>query len=201
LTDAYTDRHERTHERSRRALSVTSINKTITRLGQILEVAVEYGLIGANPAKGRRRRLKPQKAAPVWLDRAEHIVALLDAAGELDHHAKAKGGHDQKGGLVYRRALLSTLVFAGLRIGELTALQWRDVDLAGNRLTVRASKTDAGMRQVDLLPALHDELAAYRAQAASTSAFVFATAAGSELIQGNIVGACLTGQYQRPMKS
>jgi integrase len=188
LTDAYTDKRGRTRKRSRRALSVTSINKTITRLGQILEVAVEYGLIGANPAKGRRRRLKPQKAAPVWLDRAEHIEALLDAAGELDHHAKAKGGRDQKGGLVYRRALLSTLVFSGLRIGELTALQWRDVDLAGGRLTVRASKTDAGMRQVDLLPTLRDELAAYKAQTASIgpSAFVFTTEAGSELIQGNI---------------
>jgi integrase len=188
LTDTYTDKHGYTRKRTRRALSATSINKTITRLGQILEVAVEYGLIGANPAKGRRRRLKPQKAAPVWLDRAEHIEALLDAAGEVDNHAKANGGHDQKGGLVYRRALLSTLVFAGLRIGELTALQWRDVDLAGGRLTVRASKTDAGMRQVDLLPALRDELAAYKAQAASTSpnALVFTTAAGSELIQGNI---------------
>jgi integrase len=124
----------------------------------------------------------------VWLDRAEHIDALLDAAGELDNHARAKGGHAQKGGLVYRRALLSTLVFAGLRIGELTALQWRDADLAGSRLTVRASKTDAGMRQVDLLPALRDELAAYKVQAASTgsNALVFTTAAGSELIQGNI---------------
>jgi integrase len=188
LADAYTDKHGRIRKRTRRALSVTSINKTITRLGQILEVAVEYGLIGANPAKGRRRRLKPQKPAPVWLDRAEHIEALLDAASELDHHGKAKGGRDQKGGLVYRRALLSTLVFSGLRIGELTALRWRDVDLADGRLTVRASKTDAGMRQVDLLPALRDELAAYKAQATSTgpNAFVFTTEAGSELIQGNI---------------
>jgi integrase len=188
LTHECVDKRGRKHRRPRRALSVTSINKTITRLGQILEVAVEYGLIGANSAKGRRRRLKPQKAAPVWLDRAEHIEALLDAAGELDRHAEAKGGHDQKGGLVYRRALLATLVFAGLRIGELTALQWRDVDLAGNRLTVRASKTDAGMRQVDLLPTLRDELTAYKAQAPSTAPneFVFATAAGSELIQGNI---------------
>jgi integrase len=69
-----------------------------------------------------------------------------------------------------------------------SALQWRDVDLAGSRLTVRVSKTDAGMRQVDLLPALRDELAAYKAQAASAapSGFVFTTAAGSELIQGNI---------------
>jgi hypothetical protein len=45
-----------------------------------------------------------------------------------------------------------------------TALQWRDVDLVGNRLAVRASKTDAGMRQIDLLPALSSELAAYKQQ-------------------------------------
>jgi hypothetical protein len=34
LTDAYTDKHGRARKRSRDALSVTSINKTITRLGQ-----------------------------------------------------------------------------------------------------------------------------------------------------------------------
>jgi integrase len=187
ITIAEVDRY-RQAQVGRGKLSVTSINKTITRLGQILEVAVEYGLTERNPARGRRRRLKAVRPTPVWLDRAEHIGALLDAAGELDHHAKTKGGQDQKGGLVYRRALLATLVFAGLRIGELTALQWRDVDLAGNRLTVRASKTDAGMRQVDLLPTLGDELTAYKAQAPSTapSWFVFATSTGAELIQGNI---------------
>ncbi len=126
--------------------------------------------------------------APVWLDRAEHIEALLNAAGELDQQAEIKGGQDQKGGLVYRRALLATLVFAGPRIGELTALRWRDVDLAGYRITVRESKTDAGIRQIDILPALHDELRAHKAHAPSTApdAFVFATATGTELAQGNV---------------
>jgi len=188
VIEEYVDKRGRKHQRPRRPLSATSINKTITRLGQILEVAVEYGLIEANPAKSRRRRLKAQKTTPVWLDRAEHIEALLDAAGELDRHARAHGGHDQKGGPTYRRALLATLVLAGLRIGELTALQWRDLDLAGNRITVRASKTDAGLRQIDLLPALRDELAAYKANAPSTapSGYVFATTAGTEPKQGNI---------------
>jgi integrase len=84
--------------------------------------------------------------------------------------------------------LLATLVFAGLRIGELTALRWRDVDLAGNRLTIGASKTDAGMRQIDLLPVLRDELTTYKSQAPNTcpDGFVFAIAAGAEPIQGNI---------------
>ncbi len=187
ITIAEVDRYRQAQVRHGK-LSVTSINKTITRLGQILEVAVEYGLIERNPAKGRRRRLKAVRASAVWLDRAEHVEALLNAAGELDCHAKTKGGQDQKGGLAYRRALLATLVFAGLRIGELTVLRWRDVDLADNRITVCASKTDAGVRQIDLLPALHDELAAYKAQAPNTTpnGLVFTTAAGTELIQGNI---------------
>ncbi|MGC2373991.1 MAG: site-specific integrase [Solirubrobacteraceae bacterium] len=90
--------------------------------------------------------------------------------------------------MVYRRAMLATLVFAGLRIGEMTALRWRDVDLAGNRITVHMSKTDAGVRQIDLLPVLHNELTVYKAQAphVTPDGFVFATAAGTELIQGNI---------------
>ncbi len=188
LIDEYVDKRCRKLRRPRRALSATSVNKTITRLGQILEVAVEYGLIEANPAKGRRRRLRTQKAIPVWLDRAEHIRALLDAAGELDQHAKLKGGHDQKGGPAHRRALLATLVFAGLRIGELTALQWRDVDLIGNLITIRASKTDAGVREIDLLPTLHDELHAYRGQTSGTAPYdyVFATEIGIEPKQSNI---------------
>lgn len=188
LIEEYVDKRGQRRPRPRRALSATSINKTITRMGQILEVAVEYGLIDANAAKGRRRRLKTQRAIPVWLDRAEHIEALLAAASELDEHAKRKGGHGQKGGATHRRALLATLVFAGLRIGELTALQWRDVDLAGNRIMVRTSKTDAGVREIDLLAVLRVELAAYKAQACHTAPddYVFATEAGTEPKQGNI---------------
>jgi integrase len=80
------------------------------------------------------------------------------------------------------------LVFAGLRIGELTALRWADVDLASGRLTVRAAKTAAGVRVVDLLPVLHDELAAHKANSSSAGpgVFVFATAAGTEPKQDNI---------------
>jgi integrase len=125
---------------------------------------------------------------PVWLDRAEHIEALLDAAGQLDRRAGTRGGHDQMGGLIYRRALLATLGFAGLRMSELTALRWRDLDLAGNRLIMPTSKTDAGVRQIDLLPVLRDELAAYTAGAPITApdGYVFATAAGTQPKQANI---------------
>ena len=57
-----------------------------------------------------------------YLDAAGQIVALLDAAGELDREAPESRKH------VERRAMLAVLVFAGLRISELCSLRWRDVD-------------------------------------------------------------------------
>jgi integrase len=157
-------------------IAPASINKTITRLGQVLEVAVEYELLARNPARGKGRRVKASKPAPVWFDRAEQIRVLLDAAGELDREAPYGRRH------VGRRVMLATLVFAGLRIGELTALRWRDVDVAANRISVRESKTDAGVRTVDLLPVLRDELLAYRAQRVSKRSEAGARALANELV-------------------
>jgi integrase len=53
---------------------------------------------------------------------------------------------------VRRHAILATLAFAGLRIGDLVALRWRDVDLATGRIRVGEAKTDAGQRDVTLRP-------------------------------------------------
>ena len=179
ITIAEVDRYRAAKVKQGR-LSATSINKTITRLGQILEVAVEYGLIERNPARGKRRRLKASKPAPVWLDSAGQIAALLDAAGEIDRTARA----DHR---VPRRAVLATLTLAGLRIGELIELRWREVNLADGRLMVRQSKTDAGARHIDLLPALRDELAALRAEVKPGSGErVFPTQAGGPMNPSNV---------------
>lgn len=172
-------------------LSAASINKTIALLAQVLEVAVEYALIERNAARGRRRRLKADRPAPVWLDSAEHIAALLDAAGELDRDARV----DRQ---VPRKAILATLTLAGLRIGELVDLRWRDVDLASAKITVRTSKTDAGVRVIDLLPALRDELAALKARAKPHShERVFATQAGGAINQSNLRNRTLALSVER----
>ncbi len=47
-----------------RPLSAGSINKTIDVLQAVLALAVEYGHMTANPASGRRRRLKPSGPTP-----------------------------------------------------------------------------------------------------------------------------------------
>jgi integrase len=191
ITIAEVDRYRAAKVREG-VLSATSINKTITRLAQILELAVEYDMLARNPAKGKRRRVKASKPAPVWLDRAEQVSALLAAAGELDREAREDRQH------VARRAILATLVFVGLRIGELCELRWRDVDLSGGRITVRASKTDAGVRQIDMLPVLRDELLALKAQADHRSSdLVFGTATGASQNPSNIRNRVLAPAVKR----
>ncbi len=160
-------------------LSVTSINKTLMTLAAIMEAAVEYGLIDRNPARGRRRRLPTVAPRRSWLDRADHIAALLDGAGKLDDKARVYRGQ--------RRALLATLAFGGLRLGEAQALCWRDVDLARSTILVRVAKTDAGVRIVNILPVLSNELDNYRARVDPASdALVFCTTTGHRLGATNI---------------
>jgi hypothetical protein len=100
---------------SARCTTLLRINKTLTLLAAVLDQAVEYEDIDIdrNPAAGKRRRLRVTRPARSYLDTAAQIVALLDAAGELD--TQATTGHRH----VHRRAMLATLTFAGLRLGEL----------------------------------------------------------------------------------
>jgi integrase len=161
-------------------LSNRSINKTLDVLSSVLETAVEYEHLRANPARGRRRRLPVSKKPRSFLDTAEHISALLDATSGLDAAARLRRGQ--------RRALLATLAFAGLRIGEALDLRWGDVNLAAGRLKVRDAKTAAGVRTVTLLPVLRDELLAYKAKAPDTSShvLVFGTTTGGRQSETNV---------------
>jgi integrase len=76
------------------------VNKTLRLLAQILDVAGEYGfLTGANPARGRRRRVKATRPQRTWVE-PEQLMALLDNAPDR------------------LRPVLATLAGAGLRVGE-----------------------------------------------------------------------------------
>ena len=123
----------------------------LTRLAQILEVAVEYGHIDKNTAKGKRRRVKSTEPKRTWVE-PEQLMALIDAA-DRDF-----------------RPVVATLSGAGLRVGEAVALDWRDVNLSTGTLIVRESKTAAGEgREVDLPIGLREELATWRARSPRTA--------------------------------
>jgi integrase len=128
-------------------LSNNSINKSLTRLAQILEEAVEYGKLDRNPAKGKRRRLKPEQRSRPWIQ-PEQLLALLDGA---DRHS---------------RPVFATLAGTGIRPFEAIALTWGDVSLATGTIAIGKSKTDTGVRQVDLPIGLAEELGELKARSA-----------------------------------
>lgn len=163
-----------------RPLSPVTINKTIDVLQAILATALEYGHIPSNPATGRRRRLKPAARRPVHLDTVDQIQALLDAAAELDHETRRP--------TTDRHAIIATLLFAGPRAHELCGLLWRDVDLVNGRLHVRESKTQAGLREIELRPLLHQILTAHKTASPYTQPDqpVFPTGTGGQRDKDNL---------------
>lgn len=155
-----------------RPFSQVSINKTINLLATIMDQAIEYGYIDRNPARGRKRLLKEPKPTRSYLQ-PEQVAALLAAAGKLDESRRKDDNRR-------RLPMLAMLALSGLRIGEALNLRWRDIDLASRALWVRQSKTDAGIREVDLSPTLKRVLAEYQAQApfSRPDDYVFATRKG-----------------------
>ena len=156
-------------------------------------MAAERDLIFRNPAPGRRRQVCVREPHRSYLDTAEHIAALLDAAGELAREARAGRRH------ISRRAMLATLTFAGLRVDELLALRWGDVDLAAGRLHLGRAKTDAGVRHVRLRPVLRDELGELKARTGNRrpEAFVFATSTGGAQAASHVRRRVLAKAVQR----
>lgn len=176
-----------------RPLSAHSINRTIDFLQWVLSIAIEYKRFGLaeNAAEGKRRRLRETRPAPVHLDSATQVEALLEAAAELDR--------DPHYELVEREAILATFLFAGPRAHELCNLLWRDVDLAGARIFIGRSKTQAGRREIKILPILRDILAAYKAAAyrSCPDDLVFPTLTGGRRDSDNLRSAVLAAVFER----
>jgi integrase len=174
-----------------RPLSARSVNATITLLAQILEAAADRDLIGRNPARGRGRKVRERPPIRTYLETAGQIAALMNAAHELDEEAREDRKH------VQRRAILATLTFAGLRIGELCSLRWSDVDLSTGWLTVGEAKTPAGLRRVKIRGALRPLLSAMRADHQGSDGFVFATRTGRRPSRENIRSRVLLASVER----
>src|SRR3954451_10995002 len=120
---------------------------------QILDDAVEYALVTANPARGKRRRLKVPKPARTFLE-PDMVVDLLDVAEEWE---RSLPPHQRYG----RRAFLATLCLAGPRISELTKTTVGRLDLEAGGLEL-GLKTAAGIdRHLELSAFLIEELSAH----------------------------------------
>jgi integrase len=144
ITEEKIDRY-RAQKLKQGKLSNNSVNKTITRLGQVLEVAVDYKRLDHNPAKGKRRKAKANKVKRSWLE-VEQITCFIEAASRN------------------MRPVVAVLIGCGLRIGECCALDCerprngvrarhtvRNVEARFPKITKEANKklADLGIERID----------------------------------------------------
>ncbi len=105
---------------------------TIETLRAALGWAVTAGMMSRNPAEHVRLARAPKVTIDDALT-ADEARAVLAAAE----------GHPLE-------VMFWLALNYGLRIGEISGLDWGDVDLDGQTLTIRKSKTDAGVRTLPL---------------------------------------------------
>lgn len=132
-------------------LQARSVNSMLQVLRSMLRVAAEWHII---PQAPRVRMVAVPEDEPDWFEIDEY-ERLCKAASMMDLRTLAVvllGGD------------------AGLRRGEILALKWADVDFAGNRIVVRASRSAKGekppkngrTRRVPMTPNLRHALADLR---------------------------------------
>ena len=142
-------------------------------LSSVLETAVEYGYLQANPARGVKFPQKALRQKPAIIAGAD-FAKLLAQLGEP------------------HRTMVSLIAMTGLRIGELLAVRWSAVDLAAGTLAVQESlyegkfgppKTQRAMRTIPLGPRAVKLVTEHRARSRHTES--------SDLLFGNRKGGPL----------
>ncbi len=150
-----------------RPLANASINQTMRVLSQVLTDAVDDEVIRSNSV-GKKVMLKADKPARPWVE-PEQLMTFLEAGSGTG------------------RVLLALLAGSGLRIGEALALRWNDIDLGTGTLHVRAAKTEKGVREVHLTPALRELLTLARADRKNgDTGYVISTATGKKHNPSNL---------------
>jgi integrase/recombinase XerC len=105
----------------RRGLSPKSLQRRLSACRSCYQWLLKHGRIGASPAAGIRAPKAPRKLPQVLdVDEAVQLVELPTDA--------PLGVRD--------RAILELFYSSGLRLSELCALRWRDMDLADGLVTV-----------------------------------------------------------------
>lgn len=145
--------------------------------------ALRRGIVTRSPMDGltdseRPKQKNAKKIAVLGSDEMEKLVA----AGSTERW----------------RAAIALAGFAGLRLGEIRGLRWRDVDLDENTITVSRSllpdgtpkppKTEAGIRSIPMLPSLRRHLIAWKVRSPRTDDehYVICTHNGDPVLQRNV---------------
>jgi integrase len=135
-----------------KGLSGSTIRNKLDPLRVVYRRALQDDEVSRNPTE--KLRLPAMDTQPRSVGNVDRVGALLDALPAPE------------------RAAWATAFFAGLRVGELRALRWSDVDFDSGVIGVRAgwddqdgeqeTKTEAGMRTIPLVGRVRAELARHK---------------------------------------
>jgi len=101
-----------------KAVSPATVNKDLRTLRAIFAKAVKRGYLKENPFDGAEKLREPER--PIRILELAEIERLLSAAASLRW-----------------KALIYLALTTGMRVGELTHLEWDDLDLGGGAVTVQ----------------------------------------------------------------
>jgi integrase/recombinase XerC len=119
-----------------RGLKPSSVNRQLATLKSFLTWAAGVGLLPVGPPPTLPKALPRERRGPCWLDRREQY-ALRRAV--------------ERGGRVRDIAMVTLLLNTGLRLQELCALTWRDVQVTARKGWVMVSRGKGGKaRQLPL---------------------------------------------------
>jgi integrase len=178
---------------ARDGLAPKTIRNVIGLLNGICEFAVKHRWAKENPCRYVDRP-HVELSEDIRFLEPDEVEAVLRAIGEDDF------------GRVHR-AMILTAAMSGLRMGELIALRWQDVDWQAQRIRVRRNyvrgqfgtpKSRRGSRSVPLADRLGGELDRHHRQSAYQ--------ADQDLVFGNphagtpLDGAALLRAFQRALK-
>lgn len=182
--------------KNERYLSVTTIDGLHTVLQQVFIYGVRQGYIIVNPCAGAMTDMKRSvKKADIKIFSKKEQTEFLDFCKE--YHSNWY-------------PLFATMLFSGMRCGELCGLQWGDVDFDNNKLDIvhnliyyrkdremlwemSEPKTKAGVRSFYMSSTLKEVLLLQKEQKKKTKVcisgytnFVFVTKEGTTYQQGTI---------------
>jgi integrase len=174
LEDAVEDelRADNPARSKRLRVRVPKPKRTFLEIDQLVALLDAARELEGTPRLNKRAKLNQQQAEQIRARLADGETqyalrgeyGLSSAAMSLLAQGKTYRGES---GRIGWRALCAILGYAGPRISEALDLTERGVrlhDPNGSRLWIPDSKTETGIRHVEITPALRDDLLAYRAE-------------------------------------
>lgn len=147
---------------TRKGYAPETVKSTLSTVKAVLNDACDEGLIPSRPAPRVKTIPKPKQVRPGFaISREQHVLLVAHAP-------------------IRAHTLFQVWPWLGLRLGEVLALEWADVDLASRRIKlVRQLRIDGKLappkngkrRTIDLIDPAHELLTRWRE--ANTAALVF----------------------------